>query len=258
MGLFSRSATPEIVRDRWNGYTYLFGDNERCVVSFDVTACEPTAQKPSQLRRVIGFSPEDQISPQGMPLPPAFARLKAIEDALLTELKSRKVKSWLVGKQVYRGFRELLFQVDDLAGFAKAYEAVEAEFGGMKLVEHADWQFFNDKISPGERGHNHIGNREVIGRLKEAGSDLEAEHTLDHTFVGAASALAAIGTELEENGFTRTGTTERSLTMSVPLPLDDQDTVDAMTMWLRTVAAAHGATYDGWGAMVLRPSRLQS
>lgn len=23
----------EIVRNRWNGYTYLFGDDERCVVS---------------------------------------------------------------------------------------------------------------------------------------------------------------------------------------------------------------------------------
>jgi hypothetical protein len=258
MGLFSRSATPEIVRDRWNGYTYLFGENERCVVSFDVTACDPAAQKPSQLRRVIGFSPEGQISPQGMPLPPAFARLKAIEEKLIGELKARKVKAWLVGKQVYRGFRELLFQVDDLGGFEKAYAAVEAEFGGMKLVEHPDWEFFNDKISPGERGYNHIGNRDVISQLKAAGSDLAAEHMLDHTFVGSASALAAIEAELEENGFSRTSTTESSLTMSVPLPLDDQDTLDGMTMWLRTVAAANGAKYDGWGAMVLRPSQIRN
>lgn len=258
MGLFSRSAPPEIVRDGWNGYTYLFGDNERCVVSFDVTACDPAVQKPSQLRRVIGFSPDNQVSPQGMPSPPAFARLKAIEEALIRELTARRVKAWLVGKQVYRGFRELLFQVDDLAGFTKAYAMVEAEFGGMKLVEHPDWKFFNDKISPGERGNNHIANREVIGGLKEAGSDLEAEHTLDHTFIGPANALTAIEIELAEAGFERTGTTERSLTMSVPLHLDDQDALDSMTMWLRKVATTHGASYDGWGAMVVRAPDARS
>lgn len=252
MGLFSRSAPPDIIRDRWNGYTYLFGEGERCVVSFDVTACDPAQQKPSELRRVIGFSPQGHVSPEGMPSPQSFARLKAIEDALIAELKTRKVKSWLIGRQVYRGFRELLFQVDDLAGFAKAYAVVEAEFGGMKLVEHPDWQFFNDKISPGERGHNHIGNRGVITALKEAGADLAIEHTLDHTFIGSAAALAAIETELGPEGFTPTGKTERSLTMSNEAPLDDQDMIDAMTMWLRTVATAHGAAYDGWGTAIRR------
>ncbi len=253
MGLFSKSAPPAIVRDRWNGYTYLFGEGERCVVSFDVTAVDPAAQTPSQLRRVIGFSPEGHISPQGMPSPEAFARLKAIEEALVAELTARKVKSWLVGKQVYRGFRELLFQVDDIAGFAKAYDVVEAKFGGMKLVEHPDWQFFNDKISPGERGRNHIGNREVITGLQKAGSDLAAEHTLDHTFLGPPSALAEIQAELEPDGFVAGAITDRSLTLSVQAPLDDQDAIDGMTMFLRRLADRCGATYDGWGAMVQRP-----
>lgn len=255
MGFFKRSEPPpEIVRDRWNGYTYLFGDNERCVVSFDVTACEPSAQRPSQLRRVIGFSPEGHISPQGMPSPQAFARLKAIEDTLIQQLRQRNVKSWLVGKQVYRGFRELLFQVDDVEGFAKAYATVEAEFGGMKLVDHPDWQFFNDKISPGARGHNHISNREVISALKEAGADLSADHTLDHTFLGNDAALAAIEGKLAAKGFVDPSRHDRSLTMRIDVPLDDQDLLDAMTLYLRELAAAHDAAYDGWGTMPQRPN----
>ena len=250
MGFFK--SEPEIVRDQWNGYRYTFGEGERCVVSFDVRACEPSAQRPSQLRRVIGFSPEGHVSPEGMPSPQAFARLKAIEDALIVELRARKVKSWLVGRQVYRGFRELLFQVDDTAGFAKAYAEVETEFGGMKLVEHPDWKFFNDKIRPDARALNHIANREVITRLKEGGSELSIEHTLDHSFVGEPTALAALEAKLATKDFTGPSRHRNTLTMSNIAPLDDQDLIDAMTMWLRELADLHGASYDGWGTMVQR------
>ena len=41
----------DIVKDHWNGYTYLYGDGERCIVSFDVTACDPAA--PMALSRSV-------------------------------------------------------------------------------------------------------------------------------------------------------------------------------------------------------------
>jgi hypothetical protein len=253
MGFFRRAEPPpDIVRDRWNGYTYLFGDDERCIVAFDVTACDREAQRPSQFRRVIGFSPEGQIGPRGLPSPEAFARLKAIESELVRQLAQRKVRTWLVGRQLYRGFRELLFQVDDLEAFDKVYAAVEAKFGGMKLVEHPDWQFFNDKISPGMRGHNHISNREVISAVKGAGCDLAAEFTLDHTFLGERVALDEIEAILIAKGFESPSRRGRSLTMRIGAPLDDQDTIDAMTLFLRDVAQEHGAAYDGWGTAIPR------
>src|SRR5262245_22410987 len=134
MGIFDRfTKPPEIVKNRWNGYAYRFGEDERCVVSFDTSACQPDVQRPSPFRRVIGFSRPEDVAPNGMPSPQAMARLKAIETDLIDELRARRVKAWLVGKQVYRGFRELMFQVDDVAGFAKAYAVVAAKFGGMKL-----------------------------------------------------------------------------------------------------------------------------
>ena len=248
-----RVAMDSIIRDRWNGYTYLFGEDERCVVSFDVDACDPANQKPSQLRRVIGFSPEDHIGAQGMPSPASFARLRAIEDAMVEGLRAKKVRCWLIGRQVYRGMRELLFQVDDVKAFGEVYAAVEDHFGGMKLIEHADWGFFNDKIRPDERGFNNIANREVITGLKEAGSDLSAEHTLDHVFIGPSGALEKIATELAGKGFGEGSRHKDSMTISIAAALDDQDYIDGMTMFLRGVAATHGASYDGWGAAVLRP-----
>lgn len=248
MGLFSKP--PVIVRNKWNGYAYRFGEGERCIVSFDVEACDPSEQKPSQLRRVIGFSPEGHVGPSGMPSPQAMERFRAIEDTLVAELTRAKVKCWLIGKQVYRGFRELLFQVDDLAGFARVYAGIEAKFGGTKLVEHADWTFFNDKISPGVRGHNHIGNRSVMMALAEAGSVMSEPHHLDHTFVGPPEALQALVAELPED-FGEPRLHAKSMTVSHELPLDDQDEVDDLTMFLRNLADEHGVVYDGWGAAVV-------
>jgi regulator of RNase E activity RraB len=243
----------DIMRGQWNGYAYRFGQGERCIVTFDISACDPANQRPSQLRRVIGFSPENHISPEGIPSPQAFARLKQIEFALLERLDASRVAAWMIGTQVYRGYRELLFQVDDLRGFAKAYEAVEAKFGGMELIEHPDWKFFNDKIRPGVIGQNHIGNRDVITGLKQAGSDLSAEHTLEHLFLGPPAALDAVQRKLASRKFVVEGRGEGALTMTIDEPLDDQDLIDSMTMWLREVAEDAGATYDGWGAMVVRP-----
>jgi hypothetical protein len=97
----------------------------------------------------------------------------------------------------------------------------------------------------------------VIGGLKETGTDPAADHTLDHTFIGPPAALAAIERELAAEGFGEPCTSSRALTMSIVVPLD-QDLIDGLTMWLRRVAAAHGATYDGWGAAVVRASNPPS
>lgn len=250
MGLFGKKTQP-VVRDRWNGYAYRFGEGERCIVSFDMDACEPENQKPSQLRRIIAFSPEEHISPTGMPSQAMFERMRQIEDVAVEELTRAKVRAWLVGKQVYRGMRELLFQVDDLAEFGKMYAALEDRFGGLKLIEHPDWKFFNDKIRPDGRAHNHMGNRGVLMALRDAGADFEQEHDLDHTFIGPPKALAEIREVLVERGFTGSGGGGDSLTMSSPCALD-QDDIDDVTLELRAMAQHFGAAYDGWGTMPKR------
>lgn len=253
MGLFDRfSKPPPVVRDVWNGYAYRFGGGERCVVSFDVAACDPKEQKPSELRRIICFAPEEHVGPTGMPSPEMFARMRAIEDAAVKALTEAKVRAWLIGKQVYRGMRELLFQVDDLAGFAKVYEALDERFGGMKLIEHADWKFFNDKIKPDARAFNHMGNRDVLMALRDAGADFDQVHVLDHTFVGPTEALEEIEAVMTEQGYAGRVNGE-SLTMSGEHPLD-QDELDDTTMRLRAMAADLGAAYDGWGTMPKRKS----
>jgi hypothetical protein len=43
-----------------------------------------------------------------------------------------------------------------------------------------------------------------------------------------------------------------SAAMRIDAPLDDQDEIDAMTLFLRDVARARGAEYDGWGTAIPR------
>jgi hypothetical protein len=78
-----------------------------------------------------------------------------------------------------------------------------------------------------------------------------APHQLDHTFIGPRAALDALAAELpEEFGLPRRH--DGSMTVSNASPLDDQDEIDGMTMFLRDLAQAHGVAYDGWGAAVVR------
>lgn len=237
-----------IVRDAWNSYTYRFGEGERCVVSFDVSACEQKNQPPSAGRRVIGFSLPEQIAENGMPSVEAFRRLKAIEGHLVQILEANGVGCWLVGRQVYRGMRELVFQVADVDGFEQAYAAVEAEFGGMALMPYEDWQFYNDTIRPGVIGQNHIANREVLAALKASQSNFGEAHLLEHTFHGPAEALAVLEAGLCHEGFLVTHRTAGSLTLGREecLNPDDQDDLDDLTLALRDRAAALEVDYAGW------------
>ncbi len=239
--------------DRWNGYYYVFGDGERCVVTFNATACDPAHQKPSFGRRIIGFSPPEDVSPEGMPSPAAFARLKAIEDRAAALVSERGIPAWLVGKQVYRGMRELVFQVDarGVAAFDAMAAQLEVELGGTELVPYEGWSFFNDRIAPDADARAHIANREVLAALKSHGTDLGRPHVIDHTFVGSMSALGAVRRRLLDAGFVESGSSTTHLTLSTT-DLLDQDTIDALTANLRRLAEQSGASYDGWGAAIAR------
>jgi regulator of RNase E activity RraB len=238
-------------RDHWNGYYYNFGEGERCVVTFNVQACYSQNQRPSSGRRLIGFSPEEYVSPQGMPTGPAFERLKAIEARAMALVAQQRVGCWLVGKQVYRGMRELLFQVEDphLRNFDTICDQIEKEFGGTEVVPYDGWQFFNDKIRPDEDASAHISNRDLIEALKKHGADQSKYHMLDHTFVGPANGLEQVKLELIAAGFRPGGSSDGHIVLSSSASLD-QDDIDVVTRRLRDIAKRCSVKYDGWGTML--------
>lgn len=235
----------------WNGYYYYFGEGQRCVVSFRASLCEPQNQFPSVGRRLIGFSLEEHIRPDGMPSPEAYARLKAIEDAARAAIPEN-LRCVHVGTHVYLGMRELLFQLhpDDVPVFERIAQQIEERFGGTKVVPYEGWQFFNDKIVPNEEARAHIGNRSVLEQLREHGAPMGEARPLDHTFVGPTDALAKVRETLQSDfGVQSPAVAGDSFTVQMTSTLA-QDDVDRITRICRAIAKHHGARYDGWGTMV--------
>jgi regulator of RNase E activity RraB len=242
-----------IRRNRWDGYVYTFGEDQRCVVSFDVDACEPEQQDARYSgRRVILFAGEHEVTQTGLPTPEAFRRMHAVGDQLVAALEANRVDCWQVGGHTYNGLTELIFEVADVPAFMSTCASVLGDRPDVKLVPFEGWEFFNAKIRPGLLGINHISNRELIKQVKAAGSNLESVHALDHHFLGAAEDLARLEEELSKDGLRRTSAGEGSLTMTQELPLDDQDTVDSATLLIRRLAEVFNARYDGWGTLVKR------
>jgi regulator of RNase E activity RraB len=236
--------------ESWNVYYYYFGDGDRCIVKFNVAACDPQNQRPSWGRRVIAFSPVEQVGPDGTPRGPAFERLKEIEDRFIDLLTHWRIPAWLVGTQTYRGMRELVFQVDApyLQSFDLAYGQLAQEHQGTKLTAYEGWSFFNEKIAPGEDAWAHIANRDLLQAARDAGADLEGDNILDHTFVGDPARLARVKDALAANGYAVKTESAGSLTMSKdPLLALDQDNIDRITAELRQLAKRCGVSYDGWG-----------
>lgn len=249
---FSKKPATKVVRDRWNGWAYTFGQGERCVVSFDVEACEASERRASTCVRVIGFAPESEVGRNGMPSQRAYQELTALEDALVAKLGEDGAPCWLVGRQTYRGMRELIFQVEDVAAFERVHAIVAPRFLRSELVKKDGWTFFDEKIAPGERGMDHIGNRNVLEGLRQAGANLSLPHVVEPHFVGPPVALERLAAELARSGFRVQSRTGDSTTFAIEIPLDVQDEIDEMTMFLRGKAREHGVTYDGWGAAVRR------
>lgn len=253
MGLLNTFTRPPPVRRRqWNGYAYRFGLDQRCVVSFDVEACEPKNQSPHVMgRRVISFAHQDEVTPTGMPTKEAYQRMRDVETAWVARLTSGRVACWHVGSQTYNGLRELVFEVKDVAAFEQHWADFSRARADLKLFEFEGWQFFNEKIRPGPVGKNHISNRSVIEGLRQAGSRLELPHGLEHCFLGMDRELGAVEAALMPYGFWRAQRAKDSLTMAHEHPLADQDAVDSVTLFLRDLAQKCGAHYDGWGALVV-------
>lgn len=249
-----KTPTPQfpIRRSEWNGYVYRFGEDQQCLVSFDVQACAPEHQLAQYTgRRVIIFAGNGEVDPSGIPMQPASDRLRGVEDTLLLRLDADGVACWHVGSQTYSGMREVIFEVADVAAFEKTYSAYAGNRSDMKLMAFTGWQFFNEKIHPGVVGHNHISNRGAIESLKRAGSKLESNHSVEHCFLGTAEALTTVESVLFEKGLRRTKRVDESLTMTHSIGLNDQDLIDAITLFMRDSAEECGAQYDGWNAMVV-------
>jgi regulator of RNase E activity RraB len=255
MGWFGSSKKQvRITEGPWDFYVYPYGEDQRASITFDVRAdAEPEHRGYDACRRVIIYLPHDRVYANGLPMAAEYQRSTEDEQSLIAELERAAVDCKKVGHMLYGAMRDIVFQVEDAAGFSSVYERWRATRPQRKieLVERAGWSFFDDKVRPKPVHRKWIQNNHVIIELLKAGSDRQQPHSLDHTFLGAADTLNVVARELGAAGFQSRRSEPSSLTIVQELPLDC-DEITTWTLRFEALAENCGASYDGWGAAVIR------
>jgi regulator of RNase E activity RraB len=255
MGLFGPKKKKVSVADGpWDFYAYPYGDGMRASITFNVRADEePEHRGYAACRRVIMYLPHERVYANGLPNREEYQRSAEDERALIEELERAGVDCLKVGHMLYGAMRDIVFQVEDTQGFAAAYERFSATRRDrrMELVEKQGWTFFDEKLRPKELHRQWITNNHLIVELLKAGTNGDVPHSIDHQFLGDAAALDVVAGELESAGFAPARPEPERLTLVQELPLDP----DEISTWTRRfwlLAQSCGATYDGWGAAVIR------
>ncbi len=252
--MFGRKKQQVVIGDRWEMYTYTYGEGMRAVISFDVEAAREEEHRGyGHTMRVILYIPMPQVHGNGLPVGEVLPRLAEVEETLLKRLSKRGVVCRFVGRMTYGGMRELVFQVEDEAPFRASVEQLAQQVDDFKveLREGEGWRFFDEKVSPAPVYWQQISDRRVIDELLKAGTDPEALHVLDHTLVGEPETLEKIRRQLEGDGFEKTGGEGEVLVMSRESPLD-LDAIFGLTSRLYGYCEQMGVEYDGWGAAVIK------
>lgn len=240
------------VRDAWNVYSFVYGEGQRAIVSFDLEAATTDEQVEfAEERRVIVYVSAQYVTPNGLPDGDKHRELAQLENELITALAGGDVNCLFVGRMTYGGMREFIFEVGDTHEFDEVVNAWQPSGPAFRaeLKSGEAWDFFNRKISPSPRNWQQIHDRQVIEHLVEAGSDRDAVHRLEHTFIGPTESLDIIASELGADDFEQLSREDGRLVMAKGSVLD-LDRISGLTGALMSFAANVGAEYDGWGAEV--------
>jgi hypothetical protein len=240
---------------KWQTYSYSYGSGQRAVISFDVDAAtEPRHLAHRWCRRVILFLELCELRDDGLPRDEEVREhLLTMETDLTIRLRRDRIDCRYVGRMFYGGMQELVFQVEEVAGFERvvAWWVDTLAHRRVELLESDGWDFFDEKIRPGPAHWQEIRDRRVIGELVAAGSDPSRPHPLEHTFEGPSARLDEIARQLGADGFRRHRSSREVLVVSRAATLD-HDEIARLTRALHAYAAAMGVAYRGWGSPVVR------
>ncbi len=253
MGLFGFGKKKTVVAEGpWDFYNYSYGDGLRASITFHVRFDSDGPQRGYQAcRRVVMYLPHDRVRADGLPTGEEYQRSADREAAFIAELERAGVDCLKVGHMLYGAMRDVVFQVEDTAGFAAAFKRWKTSDEKAELIEKEGWSFFNEKIRPTPVHRKWIANNHLVIQLLKAGANHDRPHTLDHTFLGEPSNLDTVARELAARGFPSQRPDPTRLTIAQTLPLDP-DGITTWTLRFESLAQTYQANYDGWGAAVLR------
>jgi hypothetical protein len=196
---------------------------------------------------------DDGVYANGLPTPDEYRRCTDDEAELIAELERDGVDCLKVGNKLYGAMRDIVFQVENTAAFMKALGRwrISRNDREAELRESEGWDFFDDKIRPKPEHRKWIENNHLVIELLKAGSSREVPHLLDHCFRGQPAALDCVEDQLKRAGFASERRERERLLTTQELVLDP-DEITTWTLRFEALAYNSGASYDGWGARVLR------
>lgn len=193
--------------------------------------------------------------PNGLPPRDEAEELDAINDSLISDLSQAGVLCRMVARITHDGVQESVFMVADLESFDSIVNSwwrrhPERE---MRVLTHQGWEFYDKVVRPTPAQWQWIRDRRVVDTLLRRGSDPKKEHTLKFFFLGPAEALRNVEQSLTARGYEPSpeDARENALAMVLKLPLNP-DVIALESMEHEKLAQAVGATYDGWGAFVVK------
>jgi regulator of RNase E activity RraB len=243
----------QVVFDSWDSYVRQ-ADDYPFFISFDVEAAREDLIETLTVCARLAI-PIHQPGPSGGPEQPEHERLWDMEDQLCSALSERGITCRLVGRLTHRGYRVLVFQLDDWESFRSAVEEwIQANGDYQIQVSDSDgWEFFNEVVRPMPEDWLFMADCKVVQNLLEHGSDPDKEHALEFVLLGEPAALDRMAELLQAEGYQRNDpfeTPSGRMVMVKRMKLDLNE-VTAASLALSRLAAEHNVQYDGWGAAIV-------
>jgi hypothetical protein len=213
--------------DSWNHYAYRYAESGSVArVRFDVDrALQPS---PSSHQRCVRVCVHGSVGD--------------FEAQLLQILA--EVDCCFVGVLAYAEITEFVLQVDDPVAFSAQEARLDHSTACTVRFDHSQgWDFFDDRICPGETDWRRITDREQLERLAAKGTDVRASRAVVHAFFGTHAQLERLAERIRPDGFEVVALEGQRLAVRLVHPLHE---VSDLTVPLVRYAASLGVAYDGW------------
>lgn len=173
--LFGRKKRVQISGNSWGVYRTQTGDNLPLIVRVDTDLAQEERHRGYDHSARLRLHAEHPLD-NGLPARDELPALAQLEDRLVQLLESKGVRCRLAASLTGGGTRELLFQVQDVAGLRDCVSGLLA--GGERrweLLEDEGWKYFDEAARPPADGWRQIEDQVVVSQLLKAGSNPEAD-----------------------------------------------------------------------------------
>jgi len=251
MSLFDKFKKHKITNDNWEFYQAYDEDGNISFTTIDLSYNDPPKQ--------VGFLgelfvrvriPEQKIH-EGIPIPEEHSFQNEKEEELCEALVKSRIDCIQVGRITYFGQKQYIFEYNNLDGFKSIFNSWKNSFSTDYEIELnllSPFEYYVDLL-PDKFIWQQIGNRHVIERLLEAGSNEQKEHFIEHGIFGKQDDLKSLFNELKNHDISLISIEEDLMEVGIKSTLD-LDEITNQTNYLMSVAEEHNCKYDGWNTKI--------